>query len=460
MKQITKNSFLSKVLDTKKEEIKFYKLRRYSAKKTDKKPNLFLKKITDCIKNDRIFVIAEVKLTSPTEQNLGNAKDIVSRAKDYEMADADAISFITDQKYFGGDIKYIPKLKKSTRIPVLQKDFVIDESQIYDAKNAGADALLIIAKILDQQKLEEFVSVCRKLNIEPVVEINSESELHQAINTDTRIIAVNSRNLESLEINTSRAKELLKKIPDKYIKLAFSGIKSYKDSLGFIESGANGILVGTSLMKTKNIERFLLSMRFRNDVKVKICGIRNLKEAYDAINSGADIIGFNFVKTSKRYINPAEANKIIKKIRGMVLTAVIFQNQDIEKIKKITDKLLPDFVQLHGEENKEYIKSLNNINIIKSIKENEQKLDFGSSFLLLDRDIQGTGKMFDLGKAKKLAEEYQIFFAGGLTPGNVAEIVRIVKPFGVDTAGGVETKGIKDKKKIKEFILNTRGVML
>ncbi len=460
MKQTSKNNFLEKVLEIKKEEIKHKKYLKRTSNTSRKKPGLFYSSIQERTERGKIFIIAEIKTASPTDRNLGNVRDIIKRVKRYEQSDADAISYITDKTFFGGDIKYIAKIKKAVKLPVLQKDFVIDESQIIESSNNGADALLLIAKILDTERLIRFVDLCRKYGVEPVVEINDLEDLQKAKATNTRIIAVNSRNLEDLTINIESAQKLLRSIPEKYIKLAFSGINSQKEVVCYKDSGADGVLVGTSLMKTENIERFLLSLRFRNETKVKICGIRTMSEAIDAINSGADILGFNFVKTSKRYITPADADKIIKKVGRNIKTAAIFQNQSAVEINKITDKLRPDFVQLHGEETKEFVKLLNKNQIIKSINDSDKILDFGCEYLLLDRIKQGSGKMFDLEKAKKIAGKYNVFFAGGLTPENVSEIVKKIKPYAVDIAGGVETNGIKTKQKLKKFIMNAKGVDL
>ena len=204
-----------------------------------------------------ISVIAEIKLASPTHPNLGSKEEILQRAIAYEKADADAISFITEKHYFKGDPLYISQLKQAVSLPILQKDFVIDESQIYEAKAIGSDALLLIVRYLDNETVQAFVSLCLKLAIEPVVEINNEEDLQKAITTNTRIIAVNARNLEDFRIDVNKACALMKKVPDKYIKLGFSGIHSAKEVQQYKAAGAKGVLVGTALMKAGNIEMFI-----------------------------------------------------------------------------------------------------------------------------------------------------------------------------------------------------------
>ncbi len=198
--------------------------------------------------------------TKPVKSG-GSSDEIIKRAIAYKKAGAEAISFITEKHYFKGDISFIPQLKKTVSLPILQKDFVVDEYQIYQAKIAGSDALLLIVRYLDIETLKHFVSLCQKLNIEPVVEINNKEDLAKAIETRTKLIAVNARDLQTFEVNVDRACELLRKIPDRFTKLGFSGIHSSLEVKKYKEAGARGVLVGTELMKAKNIGEFLLSLR-------------------------------------------------------------------------------------------------------------------------------------------------------------------------------------------------------
>lgn len=214
-------------------------------------------KFLESILKPGISIIAEIKLASPTEKKLGSEKDILKKAIEYQKSGADAISFITEKSVFNGDIKFIPLIKSKVNLSVLQKDFVIDKFQIYEAKLAGSDALLLIAKILDAETLEEFVNICREIGLEPVVEINDEKDLKKALNSKTKIIAVNARNLDNLEIDLDNACRLLKMIPPKFVKLGFSGIFSKVEVEKYKKAGAKGILIGTNLMKAENTENFL-----------------------------------------------------------------------------------------------------------------------------------------------------------------------------------------------------------
>ena len=189
-------------------------------------------------------------------------------------------------------------------------------------------------------------------------------------------------------------------------------------------------------------------------VKVKICGIRTMEAAQIAIDAGADFLGFNFVATSKRYINPINAKKIINLVKGKVTVAGVFQDADLSYVNDLATNLGLDFVQLHGSEDNKYISQLN-LPVIKSININDQPQKIHAKYFLLDRPDR-KGEMVNLETAAQLAAKFPIFFAGGLNPDNVIEVVKQVRPFAVDIAGGIETEGVQDIKKIKLFIKNVK----
>lgn len=214
----------------------------------------------EAIKNPKkgpISIIAEIKLASPTQISLGYKNEIVDRVRQYEQSGVDCISVVTEKRFFSGDPKFIGKIKKIVSLPILQKDFVVDPYQVYEAKIAGADALLLIAGILSEKDLTYLVDLTKEIGIEPVVEVVSTKDLRKAVATKTKVIAVNARDLDTFEINIERACRLLKKVPDTFIKLGFSGVKGSKEVRKYKSSGAIGVLIGTSLMKSKNISEFI-----------------------------------------------------------------------------------------------------------------------------------------------------------------------------------------------------------
>lgn len=209
----------------------------------------------------KVAIIAEVKLASPSEGVLGTADDIAARVRQYEQAGADAISIVTEKYFFHGETEFVGRIKKEVSLPVLQKDFVTDEYQIYESKLAGADAILLIARLVDLDKLKDFTTLAQELGMETVVEINSQEDLTKAVTTSTKTIAVNARDLDTFEVNIDKACALLREISSSYLRLGFSGVSGRIDAKKYKNAGANGILIGTSLMKTRNISQFLERIR-------------------------------------------------------------------------------------------------------------------------------------------------------------------------------------------------------
>lgn len=249
------NSFLEQILNNKREELEekkqgqsirflMEKIKRRKGERRDFVKALLSPRLGD------IAIIAEIKLASPTAGILGDSNKIKNRALSYEKARIDAISVVTDKKFFGGELGFIKKIRMISSLPILCKDFIIDPYQIYEVGLTPSDALLLIAKILSGRALSLFVDLCFKLELEPVVEIGSERELENALKTNTKIIAVNSRNFTNFTVDIQKACKLMKLIPKNRITLGFSGIKSREEVIAYKNAEAKGVVVGTSLMKT------------------------------------------------------------------------------------------------------------------------------------------------------------------------------------------------------------------
>jgi phosphoribosylanthranilate isomerase len=196
-------------------------------------------------------------------------------------------------------------------------------------------------------------------------------------------------------------------------------------------------------------------------IRVKFCGITNIDDALKACELGVDALGFVFAK-SKRQISPEKAAEIIEKLPPLISTVGVFVDEDIDIVKDIKEKCRLDYIQLHGDETSDYCRLLNG-KIIKTIKNNIETISYYEvSCILLDTYVPGvsggTGKVYDWSLALK-AKKYNkpIILAGGLTPENVAEAVRKVKPYGVDVSSGIEkSPGEKNYKKMKEFMKRVR----
>lgn len=192
---------------------------------------------------------------------------------------------------------------------------------------------------------------------------------------------------------------------------------------------------------------------------VKICGIRTIESAQAAVSAGADLIGLIFIPESKRKITVEIAKEIADKVRNQVKIVGLFRNQPLEEVNRIIDQVGFDYIQLQGEEDPDYVDQVH-CKVIKGFplaanfdleKTKQEMKSYKVDYFLLDRIVQGQGEMVDLAKAKELAKEFPLFFAGGLNPENVAEVIESVQPLGVDVASGVETNGQTDIEKVKLF---------
>nr|WP_245415696.1 indole-3-glycerol phosphate synthase TrpC [Alteribacter populi] len=194
-------------------------------------------------------VIAEIKKASPSKGTFIEHFDPVAIARAYEQAGADALSVLTDQQFFQGDASYIKKVKSHVSLPVLRKDFIIDQSQIDESANIGADAILLIAAILSPRKLIEFHDYARSLGLDVLVEVHSKEELHRILQEGTpELIGVNNRDLQTFKTNLNHTKEVAKLIPPQAIAISESGIHSCHDVERVLSYGAKGMLIGESLM--------------------------------------------------------------------------------------------------------------------------------------------------------------------------------------------------------------------
>ena len=417
------------------------------------------------ISKPNLNLIAEIKQKSPSVGLLRKDFDYIKIAQIYEKY-ADAISVVTDEKFFGGNVKSIPAIRNVTTLPILRKDFIIDEYQIYESRHYGADAILLISSLLNQKKLEKFIQVASSLGMVCLVEVHTPTELKKALKAKAEIIGINNRSLKTFKVKKSTAIILAKKIKKKKIIVAESGFESKKD-IDKIKGKVNAVLIGSAFMKSGNIAAKIREL-FDLKTKVKVCGFTNKEDASKAARLGADYIGFIFYDKSPRNITKENAKEIIKALPNYIKKVGVFVNEDIKKIKKISDYCELDLVQLSGYENIDYINNLKKI-IKKPIINAfhiKDRLDinwikkYDVDYCLFDahsKDLYGgTGRTFDWSLVKYLGKK--IFLSGGLNPINVRAAIRAVNPFAVDVASGVEeSPGKKSYKKMRDFIKAAKG---
>ena len=196
-----------------------------------------------------LTVIAEVKKASPSKGIICEDFDPQRIAADYKEGGADAISVLTDEQFFQGDLRYIPMIRMKVDLPVLRKDFIIHEIQIRQAGNYGADAILLIAAILDAYQIKDYLAMADELGMDCLVEVHDEKELEKALNTGSRLIGVNNRDLRDFTVDLNTTLRLKKYIPDEVPLISESGIGDHEDMVRLQEGGVTGVLVGESLMR-------------------------------------------------------------------------------------------------------------------------------------------------------------------------------------------------------------------
>ncbi len=202
------------------------------------------------LKNGTRGIIAEHKRRSPSKSIINNGFSVEEVIKGYEKAGAMGISVLTDMKYFGGSLEDLVLARASTNLPLLRKEFIIDEYQIIEAKANGADLILLIASVLTRVEIERFSKFAQNIGLEVLLEIHNEQELEKSLMPTLDMIGVNNRNLANFEVSLDNSKRLSALIPSEFVKISESGITSVEDILDLESYGFKGFLVGENFMKT------------------------------------------------------------------------------------------------------------------------------------------------------------------------------------------------------------------
>ena len=206
-------------------------------------------KFKDHISSKDEAIIAEIKKASPSAGVIKEDFDPTKIAMEYESFGASALSILTEEDFFMGSVEYLKEVKKITSLPILRKDFMIDEYQIYESKLIGADCILLIASILTDQEIEDFISTAKKLELDYLIEVHDENELKRVEHFEDALIGVNNRNLETFEVDLNNSVRLRNTFKQKNIFIAESGIKSRADMNYLKMNNIKVFLIGESLMR-------------------------------------------------------------------------------------------------------------------------------------------------------------------------------------------------------------------
>jgi len=254
MKPLESTHILTRIVQAKRQRLERTKMRvpeavvKHFASRTSVPPSL-----RDALQNSHpVRILAEVKRASPSKGVFSKGFSVPGLADAYTEAGASAISVVTEEDFFQGDLGWVPEIRGRSPLPVLRKDFVFDPYQIYETRNAKASAILLIAAMLRPDELRSFVALAGEVGLDALVEVHDETELGEALEAGAEIIGVNNRNLKTFEVDIQTAHRLAKLIPDNCIFVVESGIRDRKDIEALLESGADAFLIGETLIVSED----------------------------------------------------------------------------------------------------------------------------------------------------------------------------------------------------------------
>ena len=424
--------------------------------------------------------ICEVKKASPSKGIIAEHFPYLDIAKEYEVAGAAAISVLTEPDFFKGDKKYLQEIASTVKIPVLRKDFIIDEYQIYQAKVWGASAILLICACLDVPTLTKFRELADSLGLSSLVEAHDEKEVQMAIDCGARIIGVNNRNLKDFTVDVQNSVRLRNLVQDDVIFVSESGLETPEDIQVLRDNNIGVALMGETFMRSPNkVEKlaYLYGPTYYTP-KVKMCGISKIETISAVVEAKPDYMGLVFAP-SKRQVTVEQAEILVEELHKqcinhydtkVVKTVGVFVNETLDNLVRIADTANLDAVQLHGDEDEAFIQSLKertNVEVwkavqIRSAADAETWIDSSADMLLFDAyhkdERGGTGEVFDWSCLDEFERPFML--AGGIDSTNVARAIRTVRSYGIDISSGIETDGVKDNEKITAFTKLVRTIAM
>ena len=440
--------------------------------------------------------ICEVKKASPSKGIIAEHFPYLDIAKEYEVAGAAAISVLTEPDFFKGDKKYLQEIASTVKIPVLRKDFIIDEYQIYQAKVWGASAILLICACLDVPTLTKFRELADSLGLSSLVEAHDEHEVQMAIDCGARIIGVNNRNLKDFTVDVQNSVRLRNLVQDDVVFVSESGLETPEDIQVLRDNNIGVALMGETFMRSPNkVEKlaYLYGPTYYTP-KVKMCGISKVETISAIVDAKPDYMGLVFAP-SKRQVTVDQAKTLVEELYKQnvvgnnseaeqtepvttldtasfetIKTVGVFVNETIENLLKIAEEVKLDVIQLHGDEDESFIQILkeqSNVEVWKAVQvrsaaDAEKWIDSSADMLLFDAyhkdERGGTGEVFDWSSLDEFERPFML--AGGIDSTNVARAIRTVRPYGIDISSGIETEGVKDDEKMKAFTNSVRTIAL
>jgi indole-3-glycerol phosphate synthase/phosphoribosylanthranilate isomerase len=428
---------LEKIVDDKKIEI--------AQRKIDFPLSEFIDTLSPCGKDffaalaaPNASFILECKKASPSKGLIRENFDLDEIIAAY-APHASCFSVLTDEKYFQGKFEYLDYITSRVSQPVINKDFFVDEYQIYLARYHNADAVLLMLSVLDDEEFKTLSALTHKLGMSVLTEVSNEEEVHRALALNANIIGINNRNLRDLSTDlatTERLVPLITKDGFDGVILSESGIYQHSE-VQRLSPFVDGFLVGSALMAETNLVNAVEKLIFG---EVKICGINSVENARKVMATPASYIGLIFATKSPRYVSIERALEIAN-LGDSKKRVGVFLDNPIEMVADYARKLTLSAVQLHGNESLEYMQTLRTmlpesceIWAVESVLQNQvdltdfindtlsAKLEIADKVLLdckVGDQVGGTGAAFDWRLLEDVPHKHKLILAGGLTPSNI-----------------------------------------
>lgn len=448
----------------------------------------------DALKKEGLSVIGEFKKASPSHGVMDNKLNMEDRIRQYNSS-VDAISCLTEEDYFHGSVQDLKRIREHTDLPIIRKDFVIDAYQVYEAKVIGADAILLIAAILDDEEFRSLYELAYSLGLDVLCEVHDLQEMQRMLRLGVKIIGINNRNLKTFQVTLETTKQLAAMAPQDTVLVSESGVLADADIQVLCDSRVDAMLIGTALMEAENPEALALHWkeiyntgrkkrrsgnegRKKGKTDIKICGITTKAEAGMFIENAVAYCGMVlFYEKSKRNISIEQAKELGRCLPAAVKKTAVVVSPTQQQVQQIEAAGF-DFIQIHGNLTQEVLEQIH-IPVIRAVNISEYASDTALektvsaladtdriAGVLFDGAMPGSGSAFDwkrIERAKEIVQEKgKLFFlAGGLNKENVGLAVRNVMPDVVDVSSGVEYgDGImpgKSPERVKEFINAVRA---
>jgi len=406
--------------------------------------------LATALARDGARFVLEIKKASPSAGAIRPSADPAALARGYAGV-ADALSVLCDGPYFGGSLEDLSAARGEFDGPILAKDFFIDPRQVAEARIAGADAILVMLSLLDDELAGEMIAEARRFGMDALVEVHDEAELRRALALGAPLIGINNRDLRDLSIDLSTTERLARLASDS-ILISESGITERAD-IDRLSTLVDGFLIGSSLMRSADPAQAARELIFG---RTKLCGLNCSADIHAA--RPAAFAGFVFVPGTPRYVSAEEAAPLAGQARNAgILPVGVFRDAPLEIVADIAAFLNLHAIQLHGQEDSDYVHALRQelsetCEIWTALSVGSDELTSrGGDRLVFDNGSGGSGSRFDWSAVSGHPELPRALIAGGIGPHN-ARAARALGAYAIDVGSAVDDRpGSKSPQKIADL---------